>query len=501
MVKNTRKLDAADLFCGAGGFTEGAVRSGRVDVRYALNHWQTAVDSHEENHPQTKHRCLPIDAVDPRNDKSIPDIDLLLASPECTHHSNARGGRPVCDQKRATPWHVLIWAEAKCPQWIIVENVREFRNWGPLDKNGRPLKSQKGTIFRQWVKALEAIGYDIDHQLLNAADFGAATKRIRLFIVARRRDVAPPKQDIPWPEPSHAQKDWRPAWSIIDWSKPCPSIFTRKRPLAEKTLRRIEIGLRKFCGPDVAEPFIVHLRGTSNVADIGQPTPTITAGGRHLGVAMPFILQAQGPGYNDASYKGVHDITEPMRTLLARNNHAVITPFLVKYHGGKDPKRDGTERQHGVDAPIPTIDTNPRFALAAPFMLAVNHGGDDDRSHSPENPLATLTTKNGHGIVQAFLTKNYGTAGAASVDDPLDTITTKDRFGLTLVRTMQELGIGDIGYRMLANDELARAQGFPEGYALHGNKAEVTKQIGNAVCPPVAAALCTTAAQHIERWG
>lgn len=413
-------LRAADLFCGGGGFTTGAEASGRVKVELAINHWRTAIYTHQTNHPNTRHICARIDDIDPRNDKTIPDLDLLLASPECTHHSIARGGMPIDDQKRATPWHVLVWAEAKRPAWIVVENVREFRDWGPLNSNCRPIKSRKGEIFRQWIKSLEAIGYQVDHQLLNAADFGAATKRIRLFIIARRKRS---RLDIPWPEPTHAG-NWKPAYSIIDWTKPCPSIFTRKRPLAEKTLRRIEIGLRKFVG-EAAEPFVVTLRFDrggldKTVSGIGGPIGTITAGGTHHGLAVPFLLD-------------------------------------------------------------------------------VNHGGHDHRTASMDRPIGTITAGgNGKALCVPFLTKYYGNGGAAPIDEPLNTITTKNHFGLamvSLVQTMNELGVYDIGFRMLDVDELARAQGFPEGYYLHGNKGERVKQVGNAVCPPVAKALCETIAE------
>jgi len=482
------KLKAADLFCGAGGFTQGAVETGRVDVALAINHWRTAVYSHQANHPETHHLCARIDDVHPRHDPVVGpmDLDLLLASPECTHHSIARGGQPVCDQKRATPWHVVIWAEAKLPKWIVVENVREFRDWGPVNGKGRTIKSRKGEIFRQWIKSLESIGYDVDHQLLNAADFGAATKRVRLFIVGRRRDVG--HGDIPWPDPTHSKEQWRPAWSIIDWTRPCPSIFARKRPLAENTLRRIEAGLRKFCGPDVADPFLVYLRGTGTANSVYEPTPTITAGGTHLGVAQPFQFKAMGrnPG-------ATKPVTDPLPTIVAaRENHAVVVPFITKYNGQGD-----DQRNHSVDEPLRTLDTSNRFGVVAPYLVDVNHGGQDARCRDPRAPLTTITTKRGQAQVQAFLTKYYGTGGATSVHDPVDTVTTKSRFGLALVETMRELGISDIGYRMLDNTELARAQGFPDEYELWGTKAEVTRQIGNSVPPALSRALCDVAADQL----
>ena len=474
-----RKLTAVDLFCGAGGFTTGAVAAG-VDVLLAINHWRTAIFTHQNNHPRTRHICARIDDIDPRHDKTLPEFDLLMASPECTHHSIARGGRPIDDQKRATPWHVCVWTEAKRPKWLLIENVREFRDWGPLDEHCRPVKSRKGEIFRQWIKSLEAIGYQVDHQVLNAADFGAPTKRNRLFILARRGHS---KRDIPWPDPTHAGR-WRAAAEVIDWSRPCPSIFSRKRPLADNTLKRIEAGLRKF-----VEPFVVAMRNNQDGLSLGQPLSTICTSGAHHALCVPFQFKAMGrcPGLTKS-------VGEPLPTIVAaRENHAIVTPFLAKYNGqGSD------QRCHSPAEPLRTLDTQNRFGLVTPYLMAVNHGGADDRSRSIAAPLATLTTKTGHSVVLPYLTKYYGTGGCQSVDSPLDTVTAKDRFGLAMVsllQTMRELSVVDIGFRMLDVDELAAAQGFPIGYYLHGTKAEQVRQVGNAVCPPVAEALCRTIAE------
>lgn len=553
-------LRAADLFCGAGGSTTGAEQSGRVKVVYAVNHWMTAIQTHRQNHPDVHHVCARIDQIDPW--REVPDIDLLIASPECTGHSIARGGRPTTDQKRATGWDVVRWTEAKRPKWVVVENVREWIDWGPIGKNGKPLKSRKGETFKAWVVALESLGYRVEWRLLNAADFGEATKRVRLFVIARRGTSQKP---IAWPEPTHLKANWRPAHEIIDWSIPAPSIFGRKQPLAPKTIRRIMIGLRKFCGP-AADPFIVKMRGTSNASSIHEPTPAQTAGGKHQAVAVPFQFQSTGRGAGRSN-----GVNEPVPTIIAaRNGHGVMMPFIVGYHGGTDPNRDGTERQHSLFQPLPTIDTEPRFALATPFLADVNHGGDDGRTHSVNDPLRSVTTKRGEGLavpflvphfneregqtprthsidaplptvtprgagnlvvpfflgrqgfyrahedhppksiseplpvitanhgpgnlVLPFLTSYFSNGKPQSVEEPLSTLTTKGRHGLALVELMQELGIVDIGFRMLAEEELARAQGFPDGYSFHGNKADTIRMIGNAVCPGVMKAICSAIA-------
>jgi len=530
-MKATKKvLTAADLFCGGGGFTTGAQQAG-VDVVLAVNHWRTAIFTHQHNHPTTRHICARIDDIDPRHDRTIPELDILLASPECTHHSIARGGKPIDDQKRATPFHVCIWADAKHPSHILVENVREFRDWGPLrqkrdkktgkllfQKDGSPWMEadpkRKGETFRQWIRVIESIGYKIDHELLNAADYGAATKRIRLFIHAVRDDVFQKRgRTIAWPEPTHAGR-WLPAYSVIDWQKPCPSIFGRKRPLAEKTLRRIEIGLRKFVGGS-ADPFIVKLRFSRSglgqtVSGIADPIGTVTAGGLHHALAVPFQFKAIGnnPGLTLG-------IDQPVRTIVANQaNEAIVVPYMLNYHGGTDPSRDGTERACGISEPVPVIPTENRYGVVMPFMQTLTHGG---RERSLLMPAPTITTANRgeHAIVMPFLTKYYGTAGAEAIDEPLDTVTTKDRFGLcaawlfgdsfppeiggdispameSLLRTMRELRVFDIGFRMLDVNELAHAQGFPDSYYLHGTRGEQVRQVGNAVCPPVAKALCQT---------
>lgn len=513
-------LLAADLFCGAGGTTTGAQRSGRVDVRLAVNHWRVAVNSHRQNHPDVRHICAEIDHVDPRDFLDM-GIKVVLASPECVFHSNARGGKPVDDQRRATAWCVPRWAETLRPNWLIIENVREFQDWGPLGVDNKPLKSKKGEIFQAWIGALRALNYHVEWRLLNAADYGGATKRVRLFVVARR---GASKQPIPWPVPTHTKEQWTPAWSIIDWSLPCPSIFGRKRPLAEKTLRRIEIGLRKFCGPQ-AQPFIVKMRGTNNAADVEQPLPTLTAGGTHLGLAQPFILHAQGPGYGDDSFSGVRSANDPMSTIIGRPVHGLVTPFMLQYHNGPD----GANRSSDARDPLPVVDTNPRHAIVAPFLIDVHNRRRDDntsgcdkplptivtkpgnslvvpylvdvnhgesngspggRVHGVDVPLGSVTTHHGKGFVQAFLTKFNGTGKAESIDEPLSTLTTLPRHGLTLIQTMQELGIVDIGFRMLTVPELAMAQGFGRDYYLHGTAAEQIRQIGNSVHTHVAEALC-----------
>lgn len=437
---------AADLFCGAGGSSTGLVRAAtaralRLEL-LAINHWRVAVNTHTRNHPWARHLCADLSAVDPS--KVVPGgrLDLLIASPECTHHSNARGGKPCSDQSRASAWHVLHWAERLMIDRVLIENVREFEKWGPLGDDGRPDKSRKGETFLAFVGALRSLGYEVEWRVLNAADYGDATCRRRLFVQAARhgRPV--------WPEATHANR-WRPSREIIDWSLKGESIFKRKRPLAPRTIDRIEAGLRKFGG----EPFIAVLRGTN---------------ARQTGAwAKP--------------------ITDPLGTISAGGIHAALCePFLVEYHS---PKRPGDERVASVGEPLPTQTTENRFGLCEPFVMQVAHeGSDKTRVRSVDEPLPTIPA--GHrgeiAVCEPFLTKYYGSGnGARPVSEPLDTITSKDRFALVEPLRM------DIRFRMLQPQELARAMGF-EGYEFTGTKTDQVRQIGNAVAVRTAEALCGT---------
>lgn len=575
----SKKFRAVDLFCGAGGMTLGAERSNRVDVVLAINHWRTAILSHERNHPNTRHICTRIEDMDLRNEHNLPEVDVIMGGIECVQHSNARGSAPINDQRRTSAWRVIDWIGRFRPQWCVFENVREFMDWGQIDDDGRKIKERAGEIFTAWVAAIRAYGYHVEWKLLNASHYGEATRRNRLFIICRRGGSEAP---FKWPAATHGSAEEiaktlteqhrcnflyeRPAADIIDWSRPCPSIFDRKRPLAEKTLRRIEAGIRKFVEPYLrghgtdggfVVPFGVNMKGTSNAFDINGPGPTITAGGRHVYMAMPFI----GKYHNGMDGTRNYSPTEPLRTLDTENRYCVTMPFMTDIHnqrrvgnsssidspmptvvakpgnslvmpfmlprqGFYDSQKDkpcrpvsqplGTitanhspahlvmpfmiprhgeadgqhPRTHDVRNPFPVLTASNNPSLVMPYLMDVNHGGLDSRCYSPWSPMNTITTKRGTALVHPFLTKFYGTGGANSVNRPLDTVTAKHRHALTLVHTMQELGVVDIGFRMLDVDELAAAQGFPPDYYLHGTKADQVRQVGNAVCPKVMQAIC-----------
>jgi DNA (cytosine-5)-methyltransferase 1 len=486
-----RVIKAADLFCGAGGTSSGlwaACEAMQAKLELlAINHWNVAISTHRQNHSYAQHLCESMDAVDPR--KVIPGgkLNLLVASPECTHHSNARGGRPMSDQRRASAWHILRWAEALYIENIIIENVREFRTWGPLGANGRPLKSKRGETYGAFLAALRSLGYSVEDRLLNAADYGDPTTRERLFIVARRGG-----KRIVWPEQTHTSgsvetlfgtlKPWRAAREIIDWNTPGSSIFDRKRPLAAATLARIEAGLRKFGGKN-AEPFLVILRRNASARSLDKPVPTLTANGQHFALCEPFVLQQQSGG-------APRSVEEPLPTVATKGAISLIEPFIVPFFG----EREGQEpRTHSIDAPLPTVTSHGAGGLVEPFLLTVNHGDEGEgsrerRSRSVAQPIPALTTKNGLGLVEPFLVKYNGTAKARPISEPIDTITTKDRFGL--VETEHGPARLDIRFRMLLPQELSRAMSFHGHYKFSGNREQQVKQIGNAVPVRLAQALC-----------
>jgi DNA (cytosine-5)-methyltransferase 1 len=456
-------FELVDLFAGAGGTSEGAEQALRA-LGYkphltAVNHWDIAVATHTANHPDASHFCASVDSLNPREIFKGTKIDLLWASPECTHHSNARGGAPVNDQSRATAWCVVRWAEALKPGVVLVENVPEFANWGPTTcgTHPRPIKSQKGQTFRAWINAMESLGYRSDHTLLCAADFGDPTTRRRLFVQFVRG-----RRNIVWPEPTHGKTTedlfgerlpWRGAKEIIDWSKKGTSIYGRKKPLADNTMRRILAGLKQYGMKD----FVLGQQNCSAARSVNDPVPTISTAGA-ISLIHPYIVEWD----QQNSSGGVHDADDPLSTVCTKARHGVAQPYLVEYHGDAE----GAERVKSVEDPLPTVDCSPRFGIARPYLVEL-HGTS---RHQCENS-------------EPFLVSYYGNGGATSVDDPLPTVTCKDRFGLArpVIELRGKRYEVDILFRMLNAKELARAMGFPPDYLFTGNSTEIVKQIGNAV--------------------
>jgi DNA (cytosine-5)-methyltransferase 1 len=409
------------------------------------------------NHPEARHLCTSIDAIDPRGLFKLGELDLLLASPECMHHSVARGGRPVNDQSRATAWCVTRWAEALQPGVILVENVPEFLDWAPIGTNGRPLPSKRGEVFRGWVSAMESLGYKVDWRILCAADYGDPTTRRRLFIQAVRG-----RRKIRWPGATHSaagadelfpKQPYRTAREIINWQHASRSIFDpTRRPLSENTLRRIEIGLKRYG----LRAFLVPQQSRHETRSVDRPLQTVTGSGTGEGLCEPWIQRVGHYGKEGQGAPNLRGIDDPLSTVTTKQEHALAQPYLVKLRGTSDDQIENHSAQT-VDGPLPTI-----------------------------------TAGGGHvGLCEPFLTPFYGSSGAVSVDEPLDTVTCKDRFGLVQPRMVinGEEYLLDVHFRMLQPDELSRAQGFPEDYRFTGTKTEITKQIGNAVPCGLARAL------------
>jgi DNA (cytosine-5)-methyltransferase 1 len=310
--------------------------------------------------------------------------------------------------------------------------------------------------------------------VLNAANYGDPTIRRRLFIQA----IKGTERTIKWPDITHAESQfnyqglpkWVAARDIIDHDLHGESIFSRKKPLADATLRRIEHGIKKFWQP-YAEPFLIILRGTGTSRSLDKPLPTETTSGTHMALIEPFILP------NEGFYRGnkPRSIDDPLPTITAsRGCGALIEPFITRFHGGGDSEK----RNHSVNEPLPVIDTSNRYGIVEPFITAIGQSSAKDRSRSLDMPLSTVVTKQEHVLIEPFLVKYYGNSDCQSVDIPLGTITTKERFGL--VECGGEYAL-DIRFRMLQPHELAAAQGFPQDYKFCGTKTEITKQIGNAV--------------------
>lgn len=488
----TRTITAADLFCGAGGTSQGFINAcagvGAKPNLLAVNHWPRAISTHELNHPGVRHLCETLDGVNPRLAVPGGKLDLLCASPECTHHSRAAGGRPRNEQSRATAWHICRWAEALRVESILIENVKEFLDWGPLGRNNKPLQRKKGKTFRAFLGALESLGYRVEHRLLIAADYGDPTSRERLFVLARRGSAAPE-----WPRPSHSKSGktfpkWRAAREIIDWDMKGKSIFRRKKALCDNTLRRIAAGLRKFGGAN-AEPFLIILNGTANgqidstARSLGEPLPTATGSG-HFALAEPFMIHTNHHGGDRC-----HGLAKPVPTVTGahRGEMALIEPFIIQ----TDQTGGNGKYCRSVDDPAYTVVSKQNVALIEPFVTSY-HGGErsEDRNHEIAQPLPTQDTSNRFALVEPFIVKYYGSGVAKDLEGPLDTVTSRDRFMLVCPTSGKLIAELDILFRMLQPHELAAAQGFPSDYRFTGTREEQVKQIGNAVPVNLATALC-----------
>lgn len=529
-----------DNFAGGGGASTGIELATGYSVDIAINHDPEAIRMHKANHPNTKHYCENVWAVDPVKACGGHPVALAWFSPDCKHFSKAKGGKPKDKNIRGLAWVACRWAGLVRPRVIMLENVEEFKTWGPLGRRHHPIKAKQGKTFEKFVQQLTGLGYEVQFRELVAADYGAPTMRKRFFMIARC-DGEP----IVFPEPTHAPaeseevkagllKPYVGAYTQLDFSLPCPSIFDSSeeikekygiravRPLAPKTMERIARGLKKFV-LDNPEPFIIQCNhgGERRPNNIREPMPTIT--GKHgYGIVEPYMVQIGQTGFTKDRSK---DVKEPLTTIVSKNEHCLISPTLIQYHSET---AQGEVRGQTIEDPIMTVDGSNRYGLVTSFLHKFYDGGYKGAGETLENPLPTVTSwdhnsvvtanliqmnnhcdgkdirqplptitaGDGHfGEVRAFLIKYYGQGTGQDIKEPLDTVTSRDRFGLVTINGA-DYQIVDIGLRMLEPRELYGCQGFPDDYIIDHDytgktypRSEQVRRCGNAVCPPIPAAL------------
>jgi DNA (cytosine-5)-methyltransferase 1 len=502
-----------DNFAGGGGASTGIEMALGRCVDIAINHDPEALAMHSINHPQTEHFCESVWDVKPLEITNGRPVGLAWFSPDCKHFSKAKGSAPREKKIRGLAWVVLRWVAQVRPRVIMLENVEEFKTWGPLRPDGTPCPKNKGRTFNSFINALKSHGYHVEHRELRACDYGAPTIRKRLFLIARR-DSLP----IVWPAPTHGDpesaavkakllKPWKTAADCIDWSIPCPSIFERSKPLAEATLRRIARGIKRYV-IESAKPYIVTLahgegqpgktqRWGTGVRDIDRPLPTVTGTGGY-GLVVPVITECA-----NSSSPRAWSADEPLRTQCAEvkgGHFAVAVANLIKHYGGNY-TGDGID----LAEPLHTVTTTDHHALVTSNLIKLR--GTNIGSATDE-PLHTISAQGTHHAeVRAFLVKYYGNEkDGVSVLEPMHTLSCNDRMGLVTVHG-ETYAISDIGMRMLSPAELYRAQGFPDTYnfapVINGKpitkKAQV-RMAGNSVCPPLAAALVKANLPELAVW-
>jgi len=544
-----------DNFAGGGGASTGIeLATGRI-VNIAINHDAAAILMHRTNHPHTKHLQASVWDVDPVEVCRGRPVGLAWFSPDCKHFSKAKGAALVDHKIRGLAWIVLRWAAKVRHALIILENVEEFQTWGPVRK-GKPVKKLAGTTFRRWKQQLSDLGYEIEHRELVAADYGAPTTRKRFVLIARC-DGKP----IVWPEPTHAPREseavksgrlkpWRSAAEIIDWTLPCPSIFDSKaeimekyglkavRPLADNTLRRAIRGVDKFTIKS-GKPFIVECNhsGGGHIADLESPLGTITRKCT-TGIAKPLISPVTFA--NTCNSVGA-PADQPIYTVRTGGGGGQILSAaqLIQYH---TEQTEGV-RAAGLDAPINTVDASNRYGFVTAQLTEFYGNGNP---LDVREPMHTATSHDREALTLAHVCKYKGTNLGHAATEPLETVTAQANSyaavhtlvvryapGIDLqhwpeIRALLNrycgytladdevlvifIGghwyyIADIGLRMLSPRELYRAMGFPEDYRIEtdylGNpyhKGEQVARCGNAVCPPMAAAVVRANWQEVAVW-
>lgn len=527
-----------DLFCGAGGVSTGVKMAVTIKVKViaCVNHDPNAILSHEANHPDVKHYTEDILLLDLAELLQIV-VDIrardpfavihLWASLECTNFSKAKGGLPRDADSRTLAHGLYRYVETLNPDHIWIENVREFMSWGPLDKNGKPISRLNGQDYVRWCNKMQSYGYDFDWRLLCCADYGDYTSRTRYFAQFVRKG-----RQIKWPKPTHAKKKggqmfdqlkpWNPVKEVLDLNDHGQSIFSRKKPLVEKTLKRIYAGLTKFVGEDFLMQYYSG-QPEGKVYSIEDPARTFTTSANQA-----FVVQCLGNNYRARS------IDDPFYTITSSPHEIIVKPILIQYNGDPENKNNahsvdkpaitltGKDRlgiiqflqmQYGSGVPVASIDdpawtitANPKHRLATVQFMSMQYNGDNEKAQSIEQPARTLTKnpKNEFTTVQYLLNPQYDSKGA-TLDQPCFTLIARmDKMPPYLVSCekgnpyiviypsdsetmvkiklfMAQHNIVDIKMRMVKIDEMKRITGLPTGYVLIGTETEQKSFIGNAV--------------------
>lgn len=538
-----------DMFAGGGGASEALEQALGRPVDLAINHDEFAIGMHAANHPFTLHKREDVWTADPRAEAAGRPVGWFHASPDCTHFSQARGGQPRSRKTRALSWVVVKWVGAlrrsgNAPRLLSLENVEQILKWGPLvakrcKATGRVLKldgsaaargervpveqqqlipdrKREGQTWRQFVAILRGLGYAVEWRKLVASDYGAGTSRKRLFLIARN-DGEP----ICWPAPTHGpgMLPLVTAADCIDWSIECPSIFTRRKPLADATLRRIARGVKRYV-IDAAEPFIV--KGSQSGGNgaycnaVTDPLTTVVSKAEHC-LVVPTLVQT-GYGEREGQAPRVPGLDKPLGTLVDGQKHAVVTAFLEQAAGGPN---SNTSRPRGADEPVSTISTKGSQQRLCTAHLATLRGTNTGAGANV--PLRTVSAGGEHHAlvectlspeheagalrVAAFLVNYYGNGQPLDLREPMDTITTRDRLALVTVHVRGvPYVIVDIGLRMLQRHELFKAQGFPASYIIDrtadGRRLTVSqsvRMVGNSVSPPPLCAAITANLPEVEQ--
>lgn len=528
-----------DLFCGAGGLSEG-VEEARLNGRKCakvvccVNHDKNAILSHDANIPDALHfiediRTLelsPINAIVARIRQLYPDAMIMLhASLECTNFSKAKGGQPRDADSRTLAEHLFRYIDMIDPDYIQIENVEEFMSWGDMDENGKPISMDKGRLYQRWVRNVKKYGYNFEHRILNAADYGAYTTRKRFFGIFAKKGLP-----IVFPEPTHCKggrndmfsrlEKWKPVREVLDFSDEGTTIF-REKPLSEKTLERIYAGLIKFVAGG-KDAFLIKYNSMSrtgkyNAPGVDEPCPVVATQSR-LGVAQVCFLSKQFSGHPESKNVSVE---EPAGAITCKDHHAFVSAYY------------GNGHNHSVELPAPTVTTRDRLALIESRFLDMQYGNGSPASL--ESPAGTLTTNPKLNLVscQPWIMNTAFSNIGSSIEEPSQTITANRKWHylmnpqfnsaggsvdnpcFTLIARMDKMppylvatesgqvaieiyetdspmtrkikefmalyGIVDIKMRMLRIPELKRIMGFPEDYVLVGTQADQKKFIGNAV--------------------